>query len=194
MLPASSTSTQLPSGEVFLSADVTLPEVVTVSTPKGPVTIAWEEGTSTSAHGLGVFFFQFLHEAGLREAFRSRCPLVRTSPNAPSLATMLGSLLLTILSRANRYRHVESIRGDTVLPELLGMDRILSTDAMLRAVRALADHERGQDWVADVLFGIKLTVAGFRGPIVKRTMQRSAVTGGEALALAQAARRRAAWP
>ena len=122
-----------------------------MSTPKGPVTIAWEEGTSTSAHGLGVFFLQFLHETGLWEAFCSRCPLMRTSPNAPSLATVLGSLLLTILSGANRYRHVESIRGDTVLPELLGMDRILSTDAMLRAVRALAAHERGQAWVADLL-------------------------------------------
>ena len=159
MLPRLPVPVAHPLGEGVSAADVTPPEVVTVSTPKGPVTIAWEAGTSTSAHGLGVFFIQFLHESGLWEAFCARCPLTRTSPNAPSLATVLGSLLLTILSGANRYRHVESIRGDTVLPELLGMDRILSTDAMLRAVKALALDEHGQAWVADLLLESLLPVA-----------------------------------
>jgi hypothetical protein len=147
-----------PLGEGLSPTDVTPPEVVTVSTPKGPVTIAWEAGTSSSAHGLGVFFIQFLHESGLWEAFCTRCPLTRTSPNAPSLPTVLGSLLLTILSGANRYRHVEAIRGDTVLPQLLGMDRILSTDAMLRAVKELAADDRGQAWVSDLLLDSLLPV------------------------------------
>ena len=88
----------------------------------------------------------------------ARCPLVRTSPHAPSLATVLGNLLLTILSGANRYRHVESHRGDAVLSELLGRDRILSTDATLRAVRALAAYERGQAWVSDLLLESLLPV------------------------------------
>lgn len=38
------------------------------------------------------------------------------------------------------------------------MDRILSTDAVLRAVRALAAHERGQAWVADLLLESLLPV------------------------------------
>jgi hypothetical protein len=158
MLPGPLSPAVHPLGEGHSPADVTPPEVVTVSTPKGPVSIAWEAGTSSSAHGLGVFFIQFLHESGLWEAFCARCPLTRTSPNAPSLATVLGSLLLTILSGANRYRHVEAIRGDTVLPQLLGMDRILSTDAMLRAVKVLAADDRGQAWVADLLLESLLPV------------------------------------
>ena len=147
-----------PSGDGISPADVTPPEVVTVTTPHGPVTIAWEAGTSSSAHGMGVFFIQFLHETGLWAAFCARCPLARTSPNAPDIKTVLGSLLLTILSGANRYRHVESIRGDAVLPQLLGMDRILGTDAMLRAVKALALDPRGQAWVADLLLESLLPV------------------------------------
>ena len=138
MSSSSPVSDAHPPGEGIVPAELVPPELVTVSTPHGPLTIAWEEGTSVSAHGLAVFFIQFLHESGLWEAFCQRCPLARTSPNAPDIATTLGSILLTILSGANRYRHVESIRGDTVLPEWLGMDRILSCDAILRAVKELA--------------------------------------------------------
>lgn len=158
MSPTLASLASHPWGEGVSPDDIVPPELVNISTPNGPVTIAWEAGTSTSAHGMGVFFIQFLHESGLWEAFCSRCPLSRTSPNAPSNATVLGSLLLTILSGANRYRHVESIRGDTVLPELLGMDRILGTDAMLRAVQALAVDPRGQAWISDLLLESLLPV------------------------------------
>lgn len=158
MLPDPLVPAVHPLGAGRFTSAVTAPEVVTVSTPNGPVTVVWESGTSSSAHGLGVFFIQFLHESGLWEALCARCPLRRTSPNAPSLATVLGSVLLTILSGANRYRHVEAIRGDTVLPQLLGMDRILSADAMLRAVKSLAADGRGQAWVADLLLESLLPV------------------------------------
>jgi hypothetical protein len=53
-----------PWGEGVSPDDIVPPELVNISTPNGPVTIAWEAGTSTSAHGMGVFFIQFLHESG----------------------------------------------------------------------------------------------------------------------------------
>jgi hypothetical protein len=91
-----------------------------------------------SVHGLAVFFIEFLHVSGLWAALRDRCPLHRTSPNAPDVSSVVGSLLLTVLSGGNRYRHIDALRGDTVLPELLGMEKIVSADSMRRAVVDLA--------------------------------------------------------
>ena len=62
----------------------------------------------------------------------------RTSPNAPSNTTAIGSILLTILSGAIRYRHSESLRGDQITPQLLGMDRMLRVDAIRRFVEVAA--------------------------------------------------------
>jgi hypothetical protein len=48
MLPGPLSPAVHPLGEGHSPADVTPPEVVVVSTPKGPVSIAWEAGTSSS--------------------------------------------------------------------------------------------------------------------------------------------------
>ena len=79
-----------------------------MQTPSGPVTVSWEPGTAVSVHGLAVFFIEFLHVSGLWAALRDRCPLQRSSPNAPDVSSMVGSLLLAVLSSGNRYRHIDS--------------------------------------------------------------------------------------
>lgn len=147
-----------PFGDGVLPSQVSPPETVVVQTPNGPVTVVWEPGTAVSSHGLAVFFIEFLHTSGLWAAFRDRCPLVRTSPNAPDVATVCGSLLLSVLCGGNRYRHIDHIRGDGVTPELLGMERILSADALRRAVQAIAADARGQAWVSDLLLESLLPV------------------------------------
>lgn len=147
-----------PSGESVFASEVTPPEVVTVQTPRGPVTVAWEPGTAVSVHGLAVFFIEFLHLSGLWAALRDRCPLQRSSPNAPDVSSVVGSLLLAVLSGGNRYRHVDALRGDAVLPELLGMKKIVSADSMRRAVADLAAHAEGQRWVSDLLLETLLPV------------------------------------
>jgi hypothetical protein len=156
-----STDVNLPShpfGEGVFPVEVSPPETVVVQTPNGPVTVVWEPGTAVSCHGLAVFFIEFLHTSGLWSAFRDGCPLSRTSPNAPDLSTVCGSLLLSVLCGGNRYRHIDHIRGDVVTPELLGMDRILSPDALRRAVEAIALDGRGQAWVSDLLLASLLPV------------------------------------
>jgi len=147
-----------PSGEVLDPLELTPPESVQLQTPNGPVTVSWEPGTATSVHGLAVFFIEFLHLSGLWSAWCDRCPLRRTSPNAPDVATVVGSLLLAVLSGGNRYRHIDALRGDGVMPELLGMDRVLSTDALRRAVEAIAEDPAGQSWVSDMLLETLLPV------------------------------------
>jgi len=120
--------------------------------------VAWEPGTSVSVHGMAVFFIEFLHVTGLWAELKDRCPLHRTSPNAPDRATVVGSLLLSVLSGGNRYRHIDGLRGDKVLPELLGMRRIVSPDSLLRAVRDIAKAETGLSWVRDLLLESLLPV------------------------------------
>jgi hypothetical protein len=56
---------------------------------RNAIAVVWEPGTSVSVHGLSVFFIEFLHVSGLWSALRDRCPLRRTSPNAPDQATGL---------------------------------------------------------------------------------------------------------
>ena len=147
-----------PFGEAVSESEVTPPEVVTVQTPSGPVTVSWEPGTAVSVHGLAVFFIEFLHVSGLWAALRDRCPLQRTSPNATDIPSVVGSLLLTVLSGGNRYRHIDALRGDAVLPELLGMEKIVSADSIRRAVIDLAADAAGQAWISDLLLETVLPV------------------------------------
>jgi len=147
-----------PFGEAVSESEVTPPEVVTVQTPSGPVTVSWEPGTAVSVHGLAVFFIEFLHVSGLWAALRDRCPLQRTSPKATDIPSVVGSLLLTVLSGGNRYRHIDALRGDAVLPELLGMEKIVSADSIRRAVIDLAADAAGQAWISDLLLETVLPV------------------------------------
>ena len=163
MTPVIPTTSADPSGDAHTPTEVTPPEEVTVQTPRGPITVAWETGTAVSVHGLSVFFIEFLHLTGLWSALRDRCPLKRTSNNAPDTATVVGSLLLAVLSGGNRYRHIDTLRGDGVTPDLLGMDRILSPDALLRAVRDIAKDSHGQAWLQDLLLESLLPVVR-KGP------------------------------
>ena len=158
MLPDFPVSASHPSGEEVFASEVTPPEVVTVQTPSGPVTVSWEPGTAVSVHGLAVFFIEFLHVSGLWAALRGRCPLQRTSPNAPDHASVVGSMVLAVLSCGNRYRHVDGVRGDAVMPDLLGMKKIISPDSLRRAVKDIAKHDEGQSWVGDMLLETLLPV------------------------------------
>lgn len=51
-----------------------------------------------------------------------------------------------ILSGHKRYAHIAALRGDGVLPELLGMSKIVSEDAVRRAFLAINEAE-GADWL-----------------------------------------------
>ena len=88
--------------------------MVRVQTPSGPVMVSWEPETEVSVHGLAVFFIEFLHVSGVWAALRDRCRLQRTSPNAPDHESVVGRMVLAVLSGGNRYRHVDGVRSDVV--------------------------------------------------------------------------------
>ena len=54
--------------------------------------------------------------------------------------------MLSILSGHKRYAHIAALRCDNVLPELLGMNKIVSEDAVRRAFAAV-DEDEGAVWL-----------------------------------------------
>lgn len=104
-----------------------------VETPGGSVYVQWEEDPGITPHGALTYFLEFLKISGLWEEFVAQCPLRYTSPNAPSKTEILGTILLSVLSGHRRYAHITGIRGDTVLPGLLGIERLRSEDSIRRA-------------------------------------------------------------
>ena len=77
--------------------------------------------------------------SGVFDALVADCPLYRTSPDAPSNRDVLGTLVLSVLAGHKRYAHVTTLRADGVLPELLGIERILSEDAVRRGLAAIKE-------------------------------------------------------
>jgi len=117
-----------------------------VHTPQGKVQVRWDTESSSTPMGQLVYFFEFLNLTGLWSKWRDSCPLHYVSPNAPSKAEVLGTWMLSILAGHRRYSHVTAIRCDGVNPGLLGMDKVISEDALRRALSAIPESE-GVAWL-----------------------------------------------
>ena len=93
-----------------------------------------------------AYFIEFLTLTGLWSRWQESCPLAYVSPNAPSRAEVLGTWMLSVLSGHRRYAHVTAIRCDGVNPGLLGMNKVISEDALRRALAAIPEAE-GVAWL-----------------------------------------------
>lgn len=111
-----------------------------LSTPGGRFQVRWDEGGSATAMGQLAFFAEFLEVSGLFARWVKECPLTYTSPNAPAITDVLGTWLLSILDGQRRYAHISGLRGDEVLPQILGMSKIVSDESLRRALGALAPN------------------------------------------------------
>ena len=56
-------------------------EPMVVDTPGGRIHVQWDQESSATPNGQLTFFAEFLHTAGLYEAWVQDCPLSYTSPN-----------------------------------------------------------------------------------------------------------------
>jgi hypothetical protein len=117
-----------------------------VQTAGGRVQVRWEQGSAATPMGQLAYFIEFLTLTGLWSRWQEGFPLAYRSPNAPSKAEVLGTWMLSILSGHRRYAHVTAIRGDGVNPGLLGMRKVLSEDALRRALAATPEAE-GVAWL-----------------------------------------------
>jgi hypothetical protein len=63
-----------------------------------------------------------------------------------------GTWLLAILAGNNRYAPITALRADAVSPQILGMNKIISEDALRRALTHLS-AEQSRDWLVPQLLG-----------------------------------------
>ena len=106
----------------------------------------WDSTAPLTPYGQMPFFIEFLKVAGLFDAAVADCPLLYTSPNAPDKRDVLGTTMLSVLAGHKRYAHITALRNDGVLPELLGMEKIVSEDADRRGFKTIPEDE-GREWL-----------------------------------------------
>jgi len=119
---------------------------VSVDTFAGRIQIEWDQTAAVTPMGQLPFFIEFLKASGLYEAFLADCPLKYTSPNAPNVPDVLGTLVLSILAGHKHYAHITTIRTDQVNPELLGMKSVASEDSIRRALIHM-DEDAAIHWL-----------------------------------------------
>ena len=115
-----------------------------VDTFGGKVFVRWDPDASVTGFGPAAYFIEFLKTNGLWERWVQECPLSYRSPNAPPKQDILGTVMLSVLAGHKRYAHITTVRSDSVLPELLGMTRVRSEDAVRRAFQ----HGEEERWTA----------------------------------------------
>ena len=118
----------------------------TLDTFAGPVRVEWDTSSPLTPLGQLVYFAEFLKVSGRLDAVVGDCPLSFTSPNAPEVRDVVGTWALSALAGHKRYAHVTALRSDQVLPELLGMTKIVSEDSLRRALAAMPSLP-GLDWL-----------------------------------------------
>ena len=116
----------------------------TLDTWAGPVRVEWDSTAPLTPYGQLPFFIEYLKVADLFGALVADCPLTYSSPNAPEKRDVLGTTMLSVLAGHKRYAHITALRNDGVLPELLGMKKIVSEDAVRRGFKAIGEDEGGE--------------------------------------------------
>jgi len=109
-------------------------EPMQVDTFGGRLEVEWDTDSKATPIGQLAFFAEFLKNAGVFDDWVGDCPLSYSSPNAPTNRDILGTWMLSVLAGHKRYAHVTALRGDGVSPQVLGMRRIVSEDALRRAL------------------------------------------------------------
>src|SRR5690348_14857345 len=112
----------------------------------GRVHVEWDAAEPVTPLGQLAFFIEYLKQGGLFDGWVADCPLSFTSPNAPRKRDVLGTLLLSVLAGHQRYAHITALRCDPVNPPLLGMRKVVSEDAVRRALAKIGETA-GMDWL-----------------------------------------------
>ena len=135
-----------PNGEAITSAKTALSQAIEVETFTGKVHVEWDPTAAVTPIGQLPFFIEFLKLGNRFKPWVNECPLHYTSNNAPKKIDIVGSLFLSILSGHNRYTHMTALRGDTVNTELLGLNKIVSDDSAIRALKRM-DETKAIQWL-----------------------------------------------
>jgi Transposase DDE domain group 1 len=124
------------------------PEVV--DTLGGRMHVRWDPGAAATPHGQLPYFTEFLNTTGVFDDWVSSCPLEYRSGNAPGKRDVLGTLMLALLAGHRRYAHITALRGDAVAAQALGMNKVISEDALRRALERI-DEAGSAAWMRPAL-------------------------------------------
>ena len=113
-----------PAGELPSVVEGAADGPMVVDTYAGPVRVEWDADATVTALGHFAFFVEYLKLSGRFDALVADCPLVYASGNAPAVRDVIGTAVLGILAGHWRYAHLTALRGDSVSPGLLGMNRV----------------------------------------------------------------------
>ena len=93
-------------------------------------------------------FAEFLSTTGVYSSWIDSCPLcyATSSGGDQHKRDVLGTWFLSILAGHRRYAHISALRGDGVSPQILGMDKIVSEDALRRALARMS-ADQSQSWL-----------------------------------------------
>lgn len=97
--------------------------------------VEWDPEGKVTPLGSLAYFANYLQTGGLMDRLCQGVPLDYTSPNAPTVREVMGTILLSVLSGQTRYAHINGLRQDRAGAELLGLTRILSEDSVRRALQ-----------------------------------------------------------
>ena len=135
-----------PAGELPSVVEGAADDPMVVDTYAGPVRVEWDADATVTALGHFAFFIEYLKLSGRFDALVADCPLVYASGNAPAVRDVIGTAVLGILAGHWRYAHLTALRGDSVSPGLLGMNRVVSEDAVRRGFGKI-DAAAGEAWL-----------------------------------------------
>ena len=97
--------------------------------------VEWDAEAKVTPMGSLVYFAQYLQSGGLMSGLCKDTPLNYTSNNAPEVRDIMGTVVLSIINGQTRYAHINSLRGDCVGAEILGVSRVMSEDSVRRAFK-----------------------------------------------------------
>ena len=83
--------------------------------------VQWDAEAKVIPTGSMVFFAQYMQTGGLLDRLCQGSPLAYSSPNAPQEREIFGTTLLSVLNGQTRYAHINTLRGDRVGAEVLGL-------------------------------------------------------------------------
>ena len=121
-------------------------KAIGVETPGGRIQVRWDGRAAATPFGQMAFFIEFLMLTGLYGRWLESAPLSYTGPHSSKTRDILGTLFLSALSGHKRYAHITTLRADGVIPELLGMERVVSEDTVRRALGTL-EEDAGRSWL-----------------------------------------------
>jgi hypothetical protein len=139
----------LPMGEQPLVARLSAGPVV-ADTFAGRLHVEWDNSATVTPLGQLPFFIEYLKQGGLFDGWVADCPLHYTSPNAPTKRDFLGTVMLSVLAGHWRYAHITTLRCDPVNPPLLGMNEVVSEDAVRRGFDKIEENT-GLAWLQEHL-------------------------------------------